>query len=201
MMSRKGPGKIKDAHTRVNYEDHSLKFLDWVDRLGLERTFLGRIAVRIEEKLQTRRFAFVFLFALVLAYAITFEVRTPMDFQIGEVVKYDVISPVSFEMVDEVTTEEKRVRAELSVPIILDYDPMVFERVSGQVYRAFRNMRWQIKSTSWPKNLSAQEEKIKDFFIYKGEFEKALGASVPDYIFEWLVRNRFSVRLENIVIR
>lgn len=202
MMSRKGPGKNKEiAHKRVNYEDHSLKFLDWVDRLGLERTFLGRIAVRIEEKLQTRRFAFVFLFALILAYAITFEVRTPTDFQIGEVVKYDFISPVSFEMIDEVTTEEKRVRAELSVPIILDYDPSVFERISGHVYSAFRAMRWEIRKSKWPKSHAAQEEKIKDFFIHKGEFEKALGASIPDYIFEWLIRSKFSARFENIVIR
>ncbi len=202
MMSRKGLPKNKDvAHKRVNYEDHSLKFLDWVDRLGLERTFLGRMAGRIEDKLQTRRFAFVFIFTLILAYAITFEVRTPLEFQIGEVVKYDVVSPVSFEMVDEVTTEEKKVRSEMAVPIILDYDPAVFERVSGQVYRAFRNMRYEIKNQSWPRSPWAREDKIKDFFSHKGEFEKALGANVPDYLFEWLVRQQFNARLENVVIR
>jgi putative nucleotidyltransferase with HDIG domain len=202
MMSRKSSYKTKEVpHTRVNYEDHSLKFLDWVDRLGLERTFLGRVAGRIEEKLQTRRFAFVFIFTLILAYAITFEVRTPMNFQLGDVVKYDVVSPVTFEMVDEVTTEEKRVRAELSVPIILDFDPTVFERVSSHVYQAFRMMRWEMRNQVWPKTANAREEKIKDFFVHKGEFEKALGAGVPDYIFEWLVRNGFNARFENVVIR
>jgi cyclic-di-AMP phosphodiesterase PgpH len=200
-MSRKNSHNKEVTHKRVNYEDHSLKFLDWVDRLGLERTFLGRIAGRIEDKLQTRRFAFVFFFSLLLAYAITFEIRTQMDFQIGEVVKYDVVSPVSFEMVDEVTTEEKRMRAEVSVPLILDFDPTVYERVSSSVYRAFRLMRFEMKRQIWPRSASAREEKVKDFFIHKGEFEKALGANVPEYIFEWLVKNHFSARLENIVIR
>ncbi|MGZ5280242.1 MAG: HD family phosphohydrolase, partial [Pseudobdellovibrionaceae bacterium] len=201
MMSRKSPNNKDVTHKRVNYEDHSLKFLDWVDRLGLERTFLGRLAGRIEDKLQTRRFAFVFIFSLLLAYAITFEIRTQMDFQIGEVVKYDVVSPVSFEMVDEVTTEEKRVRAEMSVPLIMDFDPSVYERVSSSVYRAFRLMRYEMRRQVWPRSAVVREEKIEDFFIHKGEFEKALGAGVPDYIFEWLVRNNFSARLENIVIR
>ena len=201
MMSRKNPNNKDVTHKRVNYEDHSLKFLDWVDRLGLERTFLGRIAGRIEDKLQTRRFAFVFIFSLLLAYAITFEIRTQMDFQVGEVIKYDVVSPVSFEMVDEVTTEEKRVRAEVSVPLIMDFDPGVYERVSSSVYRAFRLMRFELKKQVWPRSNSAREEKIKDFVSHKGEFEKALGANVPDYIFEWLVRNHFSATLENIIIR
>ncbi len=202
-MSRKGPLKDKEvAHKRVNYEDPSLKFLDWVDRLGLERTFLGRIAGRIEDKIQTRRFAFVLIFTLLLAYAITFEVRTPLNFEIGDVVKYDVSSPVTFEMVDEVTTEEKRVRAEQAVPIILDYDPTTFEKVSSQVYRAFRLMRFEYRNINWPTRASvAREERVKDFFMHKGEFEKSLGTSVPDYIFEWLVRNEFSARLENVVIR
>ena len=66
---------MKTNHTRVNYEDHSLKFLDWVDRLGLEKTTVGRWAVWLEEKLYIRRFALVFLFTWVLAYAITFETR------------------------------------------------------------------------------------------------------------------------------
>lgn len=206
MKFKNGAGKFTkktqdEAHSRVNYEDHSLKFLDWVDRLGFERTFFGRLAGRLEEKLQVRRFSVVFLFALILAYAITFEVRTPMNFDIGEVVKFDVVSPISFEMVDEVTTEEKRVKSEMAIPIIFDYDPAVFERVSSAVYRSFRLMRNEIRNVAWPKSAGDREEVIKDFFIHKGQFEKELGASVPDYLFEWLVRNRFSARLENVVIR
>jgi putative nucleotidyltransferase with HDIG domain len=191
----------KAHHTRVNYEDHRLRFLDWVDRIGLEKTFFGRWLLFLEEKLQLRRFAFVFLFSLLLAYAITFELRTPVDFKVGDVATVDVISPLSFEMVDEVTTEEKRIKAEMSVPIIFDYDPAVFEKSSSAVYRAFRVMRQKIKNQSWPRQAAAREEKIKEFFIHKGEFEKELGVSVPDYLFEWLVSLGFSARIENVVIR
>lgn len=195
------PNGKEPLHKRVNYEDHSQKFLNWVDRLGLERTFFGRLAVHLEEKFSVRRAAFVFLFSLALAYAITFEIRTPMNFEVGDVVKYDVVSPISFEMVDEVTTEEKRVKAEMAVPIIFDYDPTVFERVSSSVYRAFRLMRNEVKNTVWPKGALEREEKVKDFFSHKSEFEKELTVPVPDYLFEWLVRNRFNARLENVVIR
>jgi len=191
----------KEAHTRVNYEDHSLRFLDWVDRLGIEKTVVARFFNYLNDRFQIQRFAYVFLFCLVLAYAITFEVRTSMDFEIGDVVKIDVISPVTFDMVDQVTTEEKRVKAEMAVPIIFDYDPTVFERVSDGVYRSFRLMRSEIKNVRWPRSSAEREEKTKDFFIHKGEFEKELNISIPDYLFEWLVRNRFSARLENIVIR
>ena len=55
--------KADVPHKRVNYEDHSQKFLNWVDHLGLERTFFGRLAVHLEEKFSVRRFAFVFLFS------------------------------------------------------------------------------------------------------------------------------------------
>ncbi len=194
-------GPAAEAHSRVNYEDHSHKFLDYVNRLGLEKTFAGRLLNTLEEKIQIRKFAFVFLFSVILAYALTFELKMPTNFQIGETAKVDVISPISFEMVDEVTSEEKRIKAENAVPVIFDYDPAIFERVSGSVYRAFRVMRSDIKKISWPKSAAAREEKQKEFFIHKGEFEKELGVTVADYLFEWLVENRFSARLENAVIR
>jgi cyclic-di-AMP phosphodiesterase PgpH len=198
---RSDKNKKETTHTRVNYEDHSLKFLDWVDKLGLEKTLVGRIATWVEEKFSLRRFGAVFLFTWVLAYAITFEVREPVDFEVGDLVKFDVISPVSFEMVDEVTTEERRIKAESSVPVIFDFDPTIFETVSGNVYRSFRKMRAEIKASPWPRNPLAYEEKIKDFFINKSEFETALDVPVSDVLFEWLVRNRFNASIENVIIR
>lgn len=192
--------KIDAPVSRVNYEDHSLKFLDWVDQLGFEKTWLGKLLVEIEERFRARRFGIIFLFSLILAYAITFEINTPMEFQIGDIVKFEVSSPVSFEMVDEVTTEEKRVRAELSVPVILDYDPQVYERVASQVFRAFRLMRQELRKEIWPRSAYAREIKIKDFYTHKGEFEKALGTSVSDLTFDWLVRDRFNPRTENLVV-
>ncbi len=176
-MQRKGN---LDKHLRENYEDHSLRFLDWTHRFGIERTYIGRFLLYIEEKFQIRRFSFIFLFCLLLAWTLTFEVRTPLNYQVGDVAKTDLYSPVSFEMVDEVTTEEKRVRAEMSVPVIFDFDPAVFERVSGAVYRAFRVARNQLKNVKWPARAGEREEVVKEFFIHKGEFEKEIGAQLPD---------------------
>lgn len=199
--SKSGQHKAPEAHKRVNYEDHSQKFLNWVDHLGLEKTFFGRIAISLEDKFSFRRFAFLFLFSIVLAYAITFEAKAPMDFKIGQVVDYDVVSPITFEMVDEVTTEEKRIKAEMAVPTIFDYDPAVFEKVSSAVYKAFRLMRSEVKNTKWPQRASLYEEKVKDFFIHKARFEKELNITVSDFMFEWLVKNKFSARIENVIIR
>lgn len=202
MMQRRNSSKKRDApHCRENYEDHSLKFLDWAHHLGFERTWLGRILLIIEEKFQIKRISFTFFFALLLAYAITFEIRTPTNYQVGDIAKSDIISPVSFEMIDEITTEEKRHKAEAAVPIIFDYDPAVFEKVSGSVYRAFRLMRSEMRGIRWPKKMADREEKIKEFLSHKSEFEKELGVGVSDYLFEWLVGHRFSARYENIAIR
>lgn len=197
---KKEPHK-KPAHWRHNYEDHSLKFLDWVDHLGLERTWFGRFIIILEKKFQIRRLAFIFLFSIVLAFVITFEFHSDLDFKLGELTKFDVISPISFEMVDEVTTEEKRVKAEMSVPVIFDYDPNVFDKVSNGIYRSFRLMRLKLRNIQWPKSALEKEEVIKDFIIHKGEFEKELSAEIPNHIFEWLVHNKFSARIENILIK
>lgn len=197
-MQRKTPS---DKHLRENYEDHSHRFLDWSHRLGLEKSWIVRILLAVEERFQVRRFALVFLYTIVLAWTLNFEIRNTLSYQVGEVAKSDHYSPVSFEMVDEVTTEEKRVRAEGAVPPIFDYDPSVFDRVSGSVYRSFRLMRSQVRAVKWPKGVLAREEAVKEFFIHKGEFEKELGTTVPDYLFEWLVQNQFAARIENVVIR
>lgn len=190
-----------DRHLRENYEDHSLHFLDWTYRFGLERSQLGRLLIIFEEKFQLRRFLFVLLFCLSLSWILNFEFKPQINYQVGDIVKSDVYSPMAFEMTDEVTTEEKRVKAESQVPIVFDYDPGVFDRVSSAIFRSFRLMRSQLRAQVWPKKMADQEEFIKDFFVHKGEFEKELGSTVSDLVFEWLVQNRFSARVENILIR
>ncbi len=190
-----------EKHRREKYHDHRMSFLDWVQNSGFERTFVGRALLYIEDKLQIQRFAFVLLYSVVLAYLLTFEFHTPTHYQVGDVARTEVKSPVAFEMVDEVSSEEKRVHSENGVPLILDFDPSVFERVSSSVYRAFRLMRTEIQAAHWPKSSWAREEVVKEFFIHKGEFDKELGVVVPDYIFEWLTSLKFSARTENIIIR
>ncbi len=199
---QRGKGSKKDSPaTRVNYEDHSLKFLDWVDSIGLEKTFFGRTLSELEERLYIRRAAVIFLYCVLLSYTIFFQFDIPYNFDVGDVAKFEVASPIGFEMTDEVTTEEKRLKSEYAVPIVYDYDTNVYERVSMGLIQGFRSMRGYHREFEWPKNPSAYRKTVLDFFQHKAQFEKELGVPVSDFMFEWLVDNRFSPRIEAIAIR
>lgn len=201
MQRGKNQKKGESPATRVNYEDHSLKFLDWVDSIGLEKTFFGRIVQLMEEKFFIRRAALIFLYCVLLSYTIFYQFDIPYNFTVGDVAKFDVVSPMGFEMTDEVTTEEKRLKAEYSVPIVYDYDTSVFERVSVNLIHSFRTMRAYYRETKWPTASAQYRATVKDFFQYKKQFEKELGVGVSDFMFEWLVDLKFSPRIESIVIR
>ncbi len=192
---------MQENHRREKYTDHRMSFLDWVQHSGFERTFLGRVLLFLEERLHIQRFAFMLSYSMILAYLLAFEFLTTTHYQVGDIARAEVRSPVSFEMVDEVATEEKRVRAENAVPIVFDYDPAVFERVSSNIYQAFRLMRSEIQVVHWPRSVLAREETVKDFFIHKGDFDQELGIIIPDYLFEWLTSRKFSAQIENIIIR
>jgi putative nucleotidyltransferase with HDIG domain len=191
-LTQKKPGH----QTRVNYEDHSQKFLDWVDHLGWEKTWFGRWVGEIEDRYSIRRGLMLFLFCFGLSYLIFFQIQVPFNHQVGDVSTVDINSPMSFEMVDEVTTEEKRLRAEYSIPVVYDYDVGVFDRLQQGISRGFRNMRTYGREVKWPTKGSAAEVKVREFFTRKMQFEKDLGVSVPDYLFEWLIDDRFNPRIE-----
>ena len=200
--SSKSSQKSKDTpHLRVNYEDPSLKYSDWVEQMGLEKTFIGRIFIRIDEVVDLKFFSLIAVFAVLLSFLLYFEIESPLDYEVGNIAPHDISSPLSFEMIDEVTTEEKRLKAEINVPVIFDYDSTIFEKVSAGIYRSFRYMRGELKTVQWPSNPIQREEMYKEFFQLKPQFEKELGSPVSDFIFEWLVANRFSARFENILIR
>lgn len=196
-LNKKGPSPA----TRVNYEDHSLKFLDWVDSIGLEKTFFGRAVQFLEEKFYIRRAALIFLYCILLSYTIFYQFDIPYNFDVGDVAKFDITAPLGFEMTDEVTTEEKRTKAENAVPIIYDYDTNVFERVSVNLIQAFRSMRSHYQETQWPAKPADYHAKVKEFFQYKKQFETELGVPVSDLIFEWLIDLKFSLRVESIILR
>lgn len=193
--------KGESPATRVSYEDHSLKFLDWVDSIGLEKTFFGRVIQFLEEKFYIRRTAIVFIYCVLLSYTIFYQFDIPYNFNVGDVAKFDVVSPLGFEMTDEVTTEEKRLKAENGVPVVYDYDTNVFERVSVGVIQSFRTMRAYYREAVWPTQPSLYRKKVEEFFQHKKQFEKELGVIVSDFMFEWLIEMKFSPRIEAVVIR
>lgn len=202
-MQRRFPGfRNKDQkNVRLRYEDTSRRFEDWVNRLGLEKTRFGRFLIYLEEKFQVRLLSAMFIYCFLLAYFLTVEIEAPMDYKLGEHVPVTITSPISFQMTDEVTTEDKRIRAEEKVLPIFDYDASVMDKVSHNIYESFREMRQRLKSIKWPTRESEREEVYKEFFKHKSEFDKLLGVVLPDPHFEWLVKNRFSARIENLLIR
>lgn len=199
--------RIKDAvgsksHSkRHSYEDPSHKYLDWVHQLGLEKTIFGRYLNWLESTFSLRRVFTVLLFCLVLSYLIFFQIKIPHTFRVGEMATVDIVSPLTFEMIDEVTTEDKRLKAESNIPVVFDYDTNVFDRLAGNVYRSFRYMRNQMRDLTWPRSYNDQQKLIKDLFSHKAVFEKELGVSLADYLFEWLIELRFHPKIENSLVR
>lgn len=189
-----------EIHTRRRYVDHSLNFLNWVNQLGFERSIFGQIAYFLESKFSIRRVLLFFLFCLTLSGVMFFELDMIGEYSVGEIAPADIKSPMNLVLIDEVATEEKRSDAEKSLPIILDYEDNVYSPIYDAIYRSFRIMRNMVRETNWPKSDLRREEAIKDFVRHKPTFTKDLGREVPDHVFEWLVENKFSARIENILI-
>jgi cyclic-di-AMP phosphodiesterase PgpH len=202
LLGKRGPGSQQDEiHTRRQYVDHSLNFLNWVNQFGFERTAFGRLAFYLDRKYSLRRVLLLFLFSLGLSFLLYYDFEMIGEYSIGEIAPADIKSPMNLVIVDEVATEEKRVDAEKTLPVILDYETDAFEPVYTRIYSTFRVMRNLIRNVEWPSAEYRREEKIKEFVKYKPEFTKELGREIPDRLFEWLVENKFSVRIENILIR
>ncbi len=196
-FKKQSPG----VHWRSKYMDPSRRFVEWVDSLGFQQTTIGRWLNLLDERIHLRAGALIFLFCLVLSFVIFWDVEVSHEVSLGEVASADIKSPMSFTLIDELATDEKRELAGENIPPLFDFDPNTYEQLINRVYRSFRKMRREVKNVRWPTNPSQREEEIKEFNAYKPVFEKELGAEVPDRLFEWLTENRFSATYENILIR
>lgn len=193
--------KPKALHHRVNYEDPSLKFLDWVDSVGIEKTFLGRWLQFLEDRFYLKKSAVIFLFCIALSYLIFYQIELKEDLVVGEVATQDVVSPLSFEMIDEVTTEDKKQKAEAGSLAIYDFDTNVVDRVQQKVIYSFRVMRNITNGLKLPASGLSRQIQLKEGLQYKTQFETDLGVPVTDPIFEWLMDRGFSDRIESAILR
>lgn len=182
--------KDSSPQTRSNYESPQQNFSDWASSSRFERTPLGQFLGFIEQRLFFKNSFLVLIFCLILAYVIFWPLQPPLQYRVGEIVRRDLISPYSFEMSDEVTTEEKKLKAESSVAAVFDYDPQVFEKSALNIYKAFKTARQTIKDNKKP-NLA----------LLKSQLETDLGLSLADLSFEWLLETHFHPRVENALIR
>lgn len=200
-MQRLKNGKKDVPPSRNYWEDPRRQFAEWCESQFTEKNVLLRVFWDLEDRLSLRRASVIFAFCLILAFLVFFQLRVPVDLQIGQTSHVDVASPLSFEMVDEVTTEEKRLKAQNSVAEIFDYDPEVFGRIVASIDRSFRGMRAFGREVKWPNPALKREESLRPFFLRKAAFEKEIQGAVPDDLFEWLVDNKFGPRLENALVR
>jgi putative nucleotidyltransferase with HDIG domain len=205
MTSSKTPsGRPKKAETRsrYNYIDGSKRFLDWVNTLGFEQTHLGRIMHQLDDRFNVRQVALLFFFSLCLSFVVFYEFDFSYKLRVGEVATSDIKSPLSFQIVDEVATEEKRREAEMAIPPIFDYDPKIYDNLFRRIFLSFRSMRkvltnkqaWSFSDADWDKQ-------AEDFTsAYKQQFEQQLGHTLSTRVFEWLVSKRFSSSIENQLV-
>jgi putative nucleotidyltransferase with HDIG domain len=200
-MAKQKQGSRETLKLRSKYIDHSLRFLDWVNDLGFERTRLGRMAQGADETFQVRKLSIAFLFSLMLAGLIYYDFDFSYSVSVNEIATRDIKSPLNMDMVDEVATEEKRKVAERATAIVFDYDRTMFEEIYGAVYTSFRKMREDMRATTLSKDDFVRFDQIKKLFDLKPEFEKILAHKVSDQVFEWLVQNRFNPRIESEVMQ
>ena len=120
---------------RKNLQKHSrskeknASFLTWVKNLKGDRKYFQKFWLSFDRKLGLRWWSLVFGFCLILSSIVFFEVNFNENVELGEPAPSDIKSPMSFQVVDERATEEKRRAAEISVPAVFDYDPYIYDQV------------------------------------------------------------------------
>ena len=175
------------------------KYTEWVDSIGLDKTWLGHMFSRLDYRFRLKRLALVFLFSLALSFMLLSSWQLGYRMEVGDVVKTNIISPVSFDFIDETVTDEKRHNAEMDVAPVYDLDFDIYEKKAEGVTRAFRMLRGQTQK------LDVAGEKlfiaVHELAPWRSRFEKEIGVGVPDRVWEWLVRDKFSVKVESLIVR
>ncbi|MES2962469.1 MAG: HDIG domain-containing metalloprotein [Bdellovibrionota bacterium] len=194
-------GSRESLKTRSKYIDHSMRFLDWVNELGFEKTPVGRTMQFLDDTFKIRRLSLAFLFSIILSMLLFYDFDFSYTARIGDTALHDVKSPVALDVVDEVATEEKRKNAERIVPTVYDFDPATFEELYGRVYTAFRRMREEMRQVTLSKDEFVKFDQLKKLMPLRSQFENALGRSVSEQVFEWLIENRFSPRIESLAMQ
>lgn len=190
-----------EVHWRAHYLGPSHRFAKWVDELGFDKTTIGRFVREWDQRFKLKIRSLIFIFCLFLSFLIFWDVDVQHDVELGDVAPAAIKSSITFQMVDEIGTANKRAMAEEGIPPVFDFDPNIYEALINRIYKSFRTMRREVKAISWSTHSNKREEEVKDFNRFKSMFEREIGIEVPDRLFEWLTENRFAAPIENILIR
>jgi len=181
--------------TRWNYQKNSEDFIHWVNRLGIERTFIGRLVHRVDERFHLRRIALIFLFSLSVSFLISWDFELSYSgYKEGDLASADIKSPLSFEVIDSAETERRRLEAEESIPPVYDYDVGLYDQLVTRVRQALRGMRTTLAQTQ---GVNKGRAAVKEFLSRQSDFESELGGvRISKENFEWLVKERFKPNIE-----
>ncbi len=197
ILSRLARGQL---NSRSRYIDQSMQFLEWVDDLGIEKTWFGALIADLDARFRLRRLASLFLFSLVLSFLLFNDFDFTFSASVGDAVLRDIKSPVTFEMVDEVATEQKRIDAEHSTTPVFDYDRGIYDALYARIYSAFRRGREDVRRVQFARDDFQRFDQVKKLMKTKPEFERALGRTVSDPVFEWLLERRFAPSIESTLV-
>lgn len=131
-------------------------------------------------------------------------VITEHEYKLGDVVNRDIKASRDFFFEDEAATEMSRRKAVKKVLTVYDYDAELVPEAIRRVTAAFEKMRVHLENerlkSNGPGNLDSGTL-LKHMESYKEEFENDLGFPVDKDTFRVLVREEFSPRISNLIIR
>tara|TARA_B100001248_G_scaffold219808_1_gene175440 strand:+ start:8196 stop:10628 length:2433 start_codon:yes stop_codon:yes gene_type:complete len=202
-MPEESNKKAKNV-VRKKYSSPSKNFLDWVNGLGIEKTFLGRWLHFLDEHLNFRYVSYIFIFCFALSLVIHFEQKPfNVSYSAGDVVSVDIKSPYEFEFTDHIETAKNKQAAEDKVAPVFDFNSQVYEELFAKLDNAFRVMRSRLMGKDIP-SAEADFDVFAATFMKdnKEEFQNLLGVrKISDSHFIWLVKKRFSSFYLNYIYR
>lgn len=133
-------------------------------------------------------------------------VKDPL-YTIGDIAEKDIKAPKDFFIKDTNSTEARRKEAIENILTVYDYNESLFKIISHNINAAFKAGRTAIESrTTALESEESQPESLarkpaKPSAAQKNNFEKKLGISVSDGAYKILVKEKFSIAIEDVIIR
>jgi putative nucleotidyltransferase with HDIG domain len=167
--------------TRWSYHRHSEDFIGWVNKLGIEKTWVGRVVENLDAKFKLRKIAFLFLFSLTLSFLISWNTQVNLgSYKEGNLVAADIKSPITFDVIDKSETNRRKLEAETAIPPVYDYDVGLYDERALAFRTALKNLKDSIPNQS-------------DFEVQLG------GVHFTPEIYKWILKERFNAGLESVI--
>jgi membrane-associated HD superfamily phosphohydrolase len=189
---KKSQGSASHYRKRFVESDETKTFSAWVRDWQSENYLLNLVFGNKHERFRVGRALFCFIFSFVFSLLLTFELNLNSTVKLGEVASRTIRAPFDFEVVDAGATALSQNKAVSQVPLVLDYFPNTYEKTLEDLRFIFTMQRSLLKS----ENIS-EEAFIKK---HKPEFEDRLGVSISDRTYKWLMRKKFDLEVESVLI-